>query len=157
MNKVGYGERFKRINNVKVKYNDLLLFKIPQRNSRKSCEQADDSYICNDILLFQMFLGPHQALSARKVLLCSTLLWPMVTSPGNLWTMETWVPCPCVKICAVNHTNATWHLWRENVVSLFTATARRSVCGCRPKTTNTCYSFLISLVPTVFQSAVSKP
>ena len=29
MNKVGYGERFKRINNVKVKYNDLLLFKIP--------------------------------------------------------------------------------------------------------------------------------
>lgn len=103
-----------------------------------------------------MFLGRRPAyLSVRKVPSCSTLLWPVVTSPGDLWTMETWAPCPCVKICAVNHTNATWRLWRENAVSLFTATVRRSVCGCRPKTTSTCCNFLTSLVLTVFQSAVS--
>lgn len=103
-----------------------------------------------------MFRGLHPALlSVRKVPSCLTPLWPMVTSPGNLWTMATWAPCLCVKICAVNHTRATWHLWRENAVSLSTATIRLSVCGCRLKTTSTCCNFPSSLVPTVFRTAVS--
>lgn len=94
--------------------------------------------------------------SARKVPSCSTSLWPMVTSPGNLWTMGTWAPCPFVKICAVNHTSVTRHLWRENVVSLFIVTTRFSVCGCRPKTTNICCNFRTLIVSTVFQTAVSR-
>ena len=103
-----------------------------------------------------MFLGPCMTqLGARKVQSSSTLRWPMAISLGNLWTTETWAPCLCVKICAVNHPSATWRLWRENVVSLFTVTARHSVCGCQPNTTNTCCNFLTSLMLTVFQSAVS--
>ena len=103
-----------------------------------------------------MFRGLHPVFqSARKVPLCSTPRWPMVISRGNLWTMETWEPCRCVKICVVNHTRATLRLWREDAVSLSTVTARRSVCGCQPKTTSTCCNFPTSQVPTVFRTAVS--
>lgn len=98
-----------------------------------------------------MFFGFCLVLfSVRKVLLCLILFWLMVISLGNLWIMEIWVLCLCVKICVVSYMSVMWYLWWENVVFLFIVIVRCSVCGCWLKIINICCNCFILLVFIVF-------